>query len=377
MDTDRLQKILDGYMEKYDVLNNAEHRETQKWASVSHFQRYWDLDAEDFGDMFKNALEDAENVIDFSSFQPVSGIVYLCRQGEDTAEAVRDAFRDLFQADNSDYAARQKRIENFVTEINGMLQETAPDKWKYHQESASALLYLAFADPDDNYLYLENAAKAFADHVGFGQPLTDGERLDLPAYYKMCEELTAEIQQQPDLTQMAADGLSAEADASDDSAVSDIDGEYHILAFDIIYCASAYGLFEDSPEGAARGTGSREDELSHEDKVYQKKKKDLTKKIAKTEKELAGIEYPELTGQPVRHKKYGEGTIILEETPHLTVRFAVGEKKFLLPDALSKGFLQLEAEEPAAVCRRISELLHKKEELERELYLLDIPQGEI
>ena len=58
-----------------------------------------------------------------SPFPPAPGV----------AEAVRDAFRDLFQADNSDYAARQKRIENFVTEINGMLQETAPDKWKYHQ----------------------------------------------------------------------------------------------------------------------------------------------------------------------------------------------------------------------------------------------------
>ena len=74
MDTTRLQKIFDSYLDKYDVINSAEHHEIYKWSAASGFQKYWDLDAADFGEMFKAAMEDAENIVSEASYQPVAGI---------------------------------------------------------------------------------------------------------------------------------------------------------------------------------------------------------------------------------------------------------------------------------------------------------------
>ena len=159
MDTIRLQQLFDNYSEKFDTFNNSEHRETYKWSAVSHFQKYWDPDDEQFEEMFKTAFEDSMNQIDVPSFQPIGGVIFLCKQGNEITEAVRAAFKELLVSDDSDLKKRQKRAEKFVSSMNQLLQEIAPDKWKYHQDMSSALFYLSCADPDDNYMYGEKKSK--------------------------------------------------------------------------------------------------------------------------------------------------------------------------------------------------------------------------
>lgn len=55
MNKDNLEQLIHNYMEKYDLLNDAEHDEIYKWNAVNHFQKYWDLDTDEFGEMFKQA----------------------------------------------------------------------------------------------------------------------------------------------------------------------------------------------------------------------------------------------------------------------------------------------------------------------------------
>ena len=56
MNKDNLEQLIHDYMEKYDLLNDAEHDEIYKWNAVNHFQKYWDLDTDEFGEMFKQAI---------------------------------------------------------------------------------------------------------------------------------------------------------------------------------------------------------------------------------------------------------------------------------------------------------------------------------
>ena len=63
MNKDNLEQLIHDYMEKYDLLNDAEHDEIYKWNAVNHFQKYWDLDTDEFGEMFKQAMEKSFNLI--------------------------------------------------------------------------------------------------------------------------------------------------------------------------------------------------------------------------------------------------------------------------------------------------------------------------
>ena len=47
MNKDNLEQLIHDYMEKYDLLNDAEHDEIYKWNAVNHFQKYWDLDTDE------------------------------------------------------------------------------------------------------------------------------------------------------------------------------------------------------------------------------------------------------------------------------------------------------------------------------------------
>ena len=369
MDTDRLQKIFENYAEKYETIIGSEHRETAKWTAVSRFQKFWDLDAVNFGEMFKTALEDAEGLISEAAYQPVNGITYLCRQGTDVMENVREAFRDLLTPDGSDYALRQEKAETFVKRINQILKDTAPDKWKYHQEISAAVLYLAFADPDDNYLYKEAEVKAFCEYLDAGDTIVTDDRLDLPAYYHMCDEVLSEVNQQADLLQMVGDALSEEADEADDSSVTEIDGDNHILVFDIIYCAQNYNLYENAKSRKGKAASATVEEEQVKVKL-EKELAGLQERLNEVSGRLESVPFPDIRGIAVSHKRYGIGCVGDQEERHFHVKFDSGEKKFMLPDAFAKGFLTTEDEKIPAVCREIMQLSRTSEELKCEIELV-------
>ena len=374
MDTIRLQQLFDSYSEKYEIFNNQEHRETFKWSAVSHFQKYWDPDDEQFEEMFKTSFEDSQNQIDVPSFQPIGGVIFLCKQSSAMTENVRAAFKELLAGDDSDLKKRQKRAEKFVTDMNRMLQETAPDKWKYHQDLGSALLFLNFADPDDNYMYGESEVKAFAEYLGVKKELFKKDVLQLPNYYKLCDEVAAELMQQTDLLQQVDEALEAEADLSDDSSVTEIDGENHLLVYDLIYCAKHYDLYEEDGLAGSRGRDfSGDEENKKEERKLKTQIRSLTKKKDAYTAEREGMQFPEMNGAGVEHARYGKGLVIEQEGKYLTVDFeGRATKKFLLPDALTKGFLTTDSEEAVEVCRKIAKLDEDLLNAQREIELLNI-----
>ena len=375
MDLIRLQQLFDSYTEKFETFNNAEHRETYKWAAVSHFQKYWDLDAEQFGEMFKVAFEDSGNQIDVPSFQPIAGVLYLCKQNTETMEEVREAFRQLLEKDGSDLKARQKRVESFVSEMNAILQRVSADKWKYHQDIGTALLYLTLADPDDNYMYKESECKVFADYLGVKNEVFEKDVLNLPEYYKLCDNVAAELLQQSDLLQIVDEALEAEADNMDDSSITEVDGDRHLLVYDLIYCARNYQLYDEELFSGASGkhADSGDAEYDQEEKKIRTRIRSLETQCSKAVKQREGLSFPQLEGTPITHLRYGAGTITAQEDKYLTVTFErVGVKKFVMPEALTKGFLKGVPEEAMQLCSTIAELDETIQKTQREIELLHI-----
>ena len=375
MDLIRLQQLFDSYTEKFETFNNAEHRETYKWAAASHFQKYWDLDAEHFGEMFKVAFEDSGNQIDVPSFQPIGGVLFLCKQNTETMETVREAFRRLLEPDGNDLEERQKRVEQFVTDMNTTLQRTAPDKWKYHQDISSALLYLALSDPDENYMYRENECKLFADYLGAGAEVFKNDALDLTEYYRFCDNVTAELLQQGDLLQMVDEALETEADNMDDSSITEVDGDRHLLVYDLIYCARNFQLYDEELFSGYNGKrpGAGDEETDQEEKKIRNQIRTLSRRSSTARKNREALAFPRLEGEKVTHLRYGAGTITAQEDKYLTVTFErAGAKKFVMPEALTKGFLRGLPEEALDLCKTIAELDETIQKTQREIELLHI-----
>ncbi len=375
MDLIRLQQLFDSYTEKFESFNNAEHRETYKWAAVSHFQKYWDLDAEHFGEMFKIAFEDSGNQVDVPSFQPVGGVLYLCKQNVETMEEVREAFRRLLENDGTDLKARQERAENFISEMNAILQRTAPDKWKYHQDMSSALMYLTLSDPDDNYMYKESECKGFAEYLGVKNDVFKKDALVLPEYYKMCDNVASELLQQSDLLQMVDEALETEADNLDDSSITEVDGDRHLLVYDLICCAKKYQLYDEElfTGYSQKQQESADEESDQEEKKIKNRIRALNRRRAAAVKKREALHFPVLKGESVSHLRYGTGTVTSQEDKYLTVTFErAGVKKFVMPEALTKGFLKGVPEEAMELCGRIAELDEEIHKTQREIELLNI-----
>src|SRR5699024_5671913 len=60
INTEKLKPILEGYKAYF-----PQHWEDEKykWEAVQHFQDHWDIEAENFGDMFKQATEKTFNLL--------------------------------------------------------------------------------------------------------------------------------------------------------------------------------------------------------------------------------------------------------------------------------------------------------------------------
>ena len=74
MNKQRLSLLFNNYIKNFSLIEK-EHRETYKWVAVEHFQRHFNIDAENFSEMLREATAKTENLID-STTQPLYGMLF-------------------------------------------------------------------------------------------------------------------------------------------------------------------------------------------------------------------------------------------------------------------------------------------------------------
>ena len=84
-----------------------------------------------------------------------------------------------------------------------------------------------------NYKYTE--AEEFSKHIEYGIDIGSGQAFRLDAYYGMCDLVAEALREHPTL-------LEKHWAICDESCYHD--DSLHLLAFDIIYCARAYNLYQ-------------------------------------------------------------------------------------------------------------------------------------
>lgn len=330
MNDANLHQLLNNYLAKFDEIYNEENNEGYKWEAVAHFQKYWDIDSPEFGNMFKEAVSKTSNLVNNRIVQPTGGIVELCKHEPDT---VRGIFEELLEDDGGDIDARQNRIQAFVTQANELLDKYANGKWKYSQDMRTVIFYLCLIRPDENYIYKATQAKTFAECVEFGEDFGSGQTFSLKNYYKMCDDLVEAIKATPELVERHAARLDKNTYP---------DKSYHILAYDIIYSGIYYNLYHNieikkpaRKHSAEQARISKMAELQQQQDEAQRHLNDLLNR--KTE-------YDDVSAKNllVTHKIFGTGRVLEQDGNIITVHFANEDKKFTLPNAFSAGYLTTE-----------------------------------
>lgn len=237
MNTKKLDQIVTNYIDRFEELNGEKTGEIYKWRIVAAFRPAMDealaSSDEDFHGKLVKIWKFTDNLIDNNRELPFHAV---CEYAKKEPQKVKGMFRVLFADDKGNLQARQEKIRGFIDACEEMRKEYFPEYWKYEASQRSVMTYLFLYDPDNNYMYKATQANAFADHVGFLDEWGSGSGYRLDVYYRMCDELVAYIKQHT----MLIKTNKRRYEVYDELLYPD--KEYHLLASDLIYCCTVYGL---------------------------------------------------------------------------------------------------------------------------------------
>ena len=361
MNENRLNQIFSHYIDQFERINTPGNGEYYKWQIIKRFHNEMNdalaATAEKFPSMLYSLKKLSDNLID-SYTQPFNGLVKFA---EKEPETVRQMFLDLYQEDGGNLDERQKRVYDFLVRSHALRDKYYPDSYLYKDDMHSVTGYLFLYDPDHNYIFKATHAQIFADCVEFYQDWGSGDTVDLKIYYRMCDELVEAIKKNEEL--MATDASRFDGGWGEDPNTLYPDSEKHILAFDLIYCCSTYGLYDGI-------TFSRP--KSKERHLMQERKEKAIQLSCNLEE--ARINFKELSdakkylntvfavGEKVHHKKYGDGVVQENNGTYIKVDFPnVGEKQLKTTISAAKGIISSDAIDYAETILGYKKLLEKED----------------
>lgn len=206
---EKLKRVLEGYKAYFP---GHWKDERYKWEAISHFQRYWNLEAENFGEMFKQATEKTGNLLASGYAYPRTMILNFAKADD---EAVRQMFCDLFY-EGSDLA---ERVEAFQATAEVMRVKHDDGTWRNHYQNTNAIsTYLWLRYPDKYYIYKYEMVRDMAWELEAEiKPKRNGSADTMLGGFRLYDEVCAAIQKDTELMELFHSALTdtpAKASAS-------------------------------------------------------------------------------------------------------------------------------------------------------------------
>ena len=231
IDYDKLKSVLDGYKTYFPSHWNDE---SYKWEAVKHFQDYWNIEAEDFAEMFKQATAKTYNLLS-SGYTYPKGMIYNFAKAD--PETTRSMFRKLFD-ETVDLDAR---VDGFQAAAEDMRAKYDDGTWKNHYQNTNAIsTYLWLRYPDKYYIYKYELFRATAtvltaDYV----PRKNGSSDSMIGGFKMYDEICEAVKLDDDICKMLQNALT-------DSCYPD--PEFKTATIDVGYYLARYYAKEQNPQ---------------------------------------------------------------------------------------------------------------------------------
>lgn len=143
-DINELNEYLVDYKKEF---HERRKDEIFKWQAVKHFQKNWNINAENFLDMLERSFEKTYNLLESFRNYPKGMLFEFAKVDADTT---RKMFIDLFNEEN-DLAIR---IKNFSLEAEKLRVKYGEENWKNHYQNINSIsTYLWLRYPDKYYIY--------------------------------------------------------------------------------------------------------------------------------------------------------------------------------------------------------------------------------
>ena len=186
-----LQEVISKY--KRDIKKHWE-LERYKWVAIKVFQDHWDIDAENFAEMYKESISKTYNLLNSSMNFPGAQIYDFAKENP---EKTREMFRLLFD-ESQDVYIRIAKFKEMGKEILNHHNEVAPDAiWKtYYQNDNAVTTFLWLRFPDKYFIY------KYSEYIVTEQVLCGSHNIKkgiglkpgYAMYYKIREHLLADAE---------------------------------------------------------------------------------------------------------------------------------------------------------------------------------------
>ena len=197
---EKLRDILEQYKQYFPT---HWKNEKYKWEAVAHFQKYWDADAENFGEMFKKATDKTQNLLASFHNYPKGMILEFCQKDD---AAVRRMFARLYD-ESTDLAERMKE---FIASSEEIRTKYDNGSWKNHYQNTHAVsIYLWLRYPDKYYIYKYEVFRKTAELLDDSyRPKSNGAVINVIDGFRMYDEICEELQKHTELQDMLRDVLT-------------------------------------------------------------------------------------------------------------------------------------------------------------------------
>lgn len=219
----KLLEIISAYKKHFPVRWKDE---MYKWEAIQHFQKHWDVNAENFLDMFMEATDKTSNLLANMNNYP-RGMIKAFATAD--AEAVRGMFIDLF--DESKNLA--ERIEQFQTSADELRVKYDDGTWRQHYQGENAITtYLWLRYPNKYYIYKYSEVRSFAKAVDSDfVPKKGGSIFNVEGGLKFYNDVRAIIKQDPEMDNLLQDGLKDSCYPDPEKVTMTIDVGFFVSRF--------------------------------------------------------------------------------------------------------------------------------------------------
>ena len=201
---DAFSKAVAGYKQYF--LDHFKQEEEFKWQAVEWFQKHWDINADNFGEMFKTATDKTYSLLASFHRFPKGMIEAFAEQTE--PEAVRNMFVVLYD-ENRDL---MERVNFFISEAERLRSTYGNDTWNNHfQDQNSISTYLWLRYPDKYYIFKFGECKRVAEVLKSDFVPKAGDETNLVKSIALYDEIAAKIREDGELRKLFDEARSEDS----------------------------------------------------------------------------------------------------------------------------------------------------------------------
>lgn len=224
MNTKVYDAIYDYYKKHYGKI---EQHEIYKWKAVVHFQKNWNIEAEDFAAMLEESLRKTRNLMSSGNYYPKRMILWAAKK---EPEKVRQLFKDLYDLSND----LKDRIESFQDGVNTIIETHKEGTInRSYQDDRAVMVYLNMRYPEKYYLYKYGMFVDFAKIIDYADLPKAGDIDLIFIFESMCEMILKRVMADKELLEMYEKRRQHYYDPA-----------YHLLVQDIIYSVNYFTVPE-------------------------------------------------------------------------------------------------------------------------------------